>query len=106
MSVEYTFVDKLRKLFGFGPTAATADAIHAEVVAKRVAEAAKKANDEEKAAKAAKAAVVKKAPVAKKPAVKKPVAFKEGAVDGDGDGLIQDGTAYERPAKKAPPKKK
>ena len=103
MSVEYTFVDKLRKLFGFGPTSATADAIHAEVVAKRVAEAAKKANDEEKAAKAA---VVKKPPVAKKPAVKKPVAFKEGAVDGDGDGLVQDGTAYERPAKKAPPKKK
>jgi hypothetical protein len=39
----------------------------------------------------------------------KKVALKEGAVDGDGDGLIQDGTIHERkaPAKKKPtPRKK
>jgi colicin import membrane protein len=108
MNVEYTFLDKLRQFFGLGPTAATAEALHAEVVAKRVASAAAKAQVEADKAKAEKLAAVKKAPaekkapVAKKPAVKKPVAFKKGAVDGDGDGLVQDGTAHERPAKKKP----
>lgn len=30
-----------------------------------------------------------------------PAAFKEDAIDGDGDGLVQDGTEFERPAKPA-----
>ena len=90
MNVEYTFLDKVRQFFGLGPTPATAEALHAEVVAKRVASAAAKAQVEADKAKA------------KKPAVKKPVAFKKGAVDGDGDGLVQDGTPHERPAKKKP----
>ena len=84
MNVEYTFLDKVRQFFGLGPTAATAEALHAEVVAKRVASAAAKAQVEADKAKA------------KKPAVKKPVAFKKGAVDGDGDGLVQDGTIWQR----------
>jgi hypothetical protein len=91
MSVQYTFVDKLRQFFGFGPTAATAAALHAEVLAKRAATEA--AVDKARAAKLAPA----------KKAVKKPVAFKEGAVDGDGDGLVQDGTPHERPAAKKKP---
>ena len=44
-------------------------------------------------------AVAKKA-VAKKAAVKKvakPVAFKEDAIDGDGDNVVQEGTEHERP---------
>lgn len=44
-----------------------------------------------------KKAVAKKA-VAKK--IAKPVEFKEDAVDGDGDGMVQDGTEHERPARK------
>lgn len=46
-----------------------------------------------------KKAVAKKA-VAKKAAAKKvakPVEFKEDAIDGDGDGMVQDGTEHERP---------
>jgi hypothetical protein len=31
--------------------------------------------------------------------------FKEDAVDGDGDGLVQDGTPFERPAPKTPTKR-
>jgi hypothetical protein len=31
--------------------------------------------------------------------------FKENAVDGDGDGLVQDGTPFERPAPKTPTKR-
>jgi len=41
---------------------------------------------------------------AKKPAPKK-VAFKADAVDGDGDGIIQDGTIHERPAPESKKKK-
>lgn len=38
-----------------------------------------------------------------KPAPKKATGYKANAVDGDGDGLVQDGTPFERPA--APKKK-
>lgn len=46
---------------------------------------------------AAKPQVVAK-PVAKKAPVKKVVKFDPHAVDGDGDGKVQDGTIHERPA--------
>lgn len=47
-------------------------------------------------------------PTEKKPAVKKATAPKKKVVDGDGDGLVEDGTVNERPApkKKAAPAKK
>jgi len=88
MNVRYTFLDKLRQFFGLGPTAATVLLIEEVAAAKTLAAAQ---------AKAAKAAAEKKVPAAKKP-----VALKKGAVDGDGDGLVQDGTTHERPAKKKP----
>lgn len=50
------------------------------------------------------ASTTPKKTTAKKPAPKK-VAFKADAVDGDGDGLIQDGTIHERPAPKSKKKK-
>lgn len=100
MSVEYTFTDKFRHFFGLGPTASTAEALHNEVVAKRLSiEVAKAEKLEADAKAAAEKAVLEKPPVVKKaPAVKKPVALKKGAVDGDGDGLVQDGTTHERKA--------
>lgn len=48
------------------------------------------------------ASTTPKKATAKKPAPKK-VAYKANAKDGDGDGLVQDGTPFERPA--APKKK-
>ena len=77
----------------------------------KVKEAAAKTPSQPKkpaAKKTTTASTTKKATTAKKPAPKK-VAYLLDAVDGDGDGLVQDGTPHERPAtpkKKAPAKKK
>ena len=49
------------------------------------------------------ASTTPKKATAKKPAPKKATGYKANAVDGDGDGLVQDGTPFERPA--APKKK-
>lgn len=75
--------------------------------------AAKKAAPAKPAAKpAAKtASATPKKATAKKPAPKKATGYKANAKDGDGDGLVQDGTPFERPATKskstpAPKKKK
>lgn len=51
---------------------------------------------------AKKAAAKKAAPAKKAPAKKKVVEFKADAKDGDGDGLVQDGTVHERKAASAP----
>lgn len=135
--VKLTWKDKVRKAFGLSLTDETAMAIAREESAKRQAEEArleriraaeaaeqKRKAEEELAAKAAKRLEEVKAaakpqtgekpkPAAKKPAVKKATTpkkatLKKDAVDGDGDGLVQDGTPFERPApkKKATPAKK
>lgn len=49
-----------------------------------------------KKAPAKKATPAKKAAAPKKAAAKKPAEFKADAKDGDGDGLVQDGTVHER----------
>ena len=69
--------------------------------------AAAKKTPSQPAPKKATASTTPKKATAKKPAPKK-VSYKADAVDGDGDGLVQDGTIHERPApkKKATPAKK
>ena len=135
--VKLTWKDKVRKAFGLSLTDETVMAIAREESLKKAAEKArldkireeKAAEEKRKADKelAAKVAAeleelakakpktpakpaAKKAttPTPKKAAPKKVVAFNPNAVDGDGDGLVQDGTIHERPApkKKATPAKK
>lgn len=131
--VNLTWKDKVRKVFGLGLTSETAMAIAREESSRRAAEAeldniiraaaesAKLKAEAELAAKTAKKLeeikAAAKPQVAKTPAPKKAtpaapkkkaVAFDPNAVDGDGDGLVQDGTIHERPApkKKATPAKK
>lgn len=136
--VKLTWKDKVRKAFGFSLTDETVMAIAREEANRKAAEEARlekirvaKAAEEKRKAEAELAAktakkieeikaaakpqttekpAVKKAttPASKKATPKKAVAFNPNAVDGDGDGLVQDGTIWERPApkKKATPAKK